>query len=76
MRIIKCPVCDLDMKTLLVRGVEIDKCPECQGIWLDNEELDELIEKDKSEGIKSENLETENILELFKQEMLTKTQNS
>ena len=29
------------------RGVEIDYCPECRGIWLDRGELDKLIEKEE-----------------------------
>lgn len=39
----KCPV---DSATLLIterKGVEIDYCPECRGVWLDRGELDKLI---------------------------------
>ena len=45
----KCPVCK--GVTLLMaekKGVEIDYCPECRGIWLDRGELDKLIEKEES----------------------------
>ena len=28
------------------KGVEIDYCPECRGIWLDKGELEKLIEKE------------------------------
>jgi Zn-finger nucleic acid-binding protein len=27
------------------RGVEIDYCPKCRGIWLDRGELDKIIER-------------------------------
>ena len=29
------------------KGVEIDYCPECRGIWLDRGELEKLIEKEE-----------------------------
>ncbi len=46
----KCPNCK---ETSLVmsekKGVEIDYCPDCRGIWLDRGELDKILEKQKSE---------------------------
>lgn len=42
----KCPVCkDADLLMTERMGVEIDYCPQCQGIWLDRGELDKLVEK-------------------------------
>jgi uncharacterized protein len=41
----KCPV---DSATLLMserKGVEIDYCPECRGVWLDRGELDKLLDQ-------------------------------
>lgn len=42
----KCPACP---DTLLVmserKGVEIDYCPHCRGVWLDRGELDKLLER-------------------------------
>ena len=44
----KCPVCkDITLLMTEKRGVEIDYCPECRGIWLDHGELDKLIEKEE-----------------------------
>ena len=40
--------CPADSSTLLMaerRGVEIDYCPQCRGVWLDRGELDKLIER-------------------------------
>ena len=48
MRIVKCPLCNVDMKILMVKDVEIDKCPDCEGVWLDKGELEELAEKDRN----------------------------
>ena len=41
----KCPI---DGNTLVLsdrRGIEIDYCPECRGVWLDRGELDKIIER-------------------------------
>jgi len=70
MRIVKCPICNIDMKIIVVKDVEIDKCPKCEGVWLDKGELDTLAEKDK-ELIKSGNLEQINTLELLRKKQWT-----
>jgi hypothetical protein len=32
------------------RGVEIDYCPQCRGVWLDRGELDKIIERSLPQG--------------------------
>ena len=52
----------------MVQNVEIDKCPKCEGIWLDRGELEQLAEKDRTaiiEAIKSQNLAYENLLDIL-----------
>lgn len=40
----KCPVCiNQDLKMTHRHNVEIDYCPNCQGVWLDRGELDKII---------------------------------
>lgn len=39
----KCPLCNVPMRELERRGVLIDVCPECRGVWLDGGELDKLL---------------------------------
>lgn len=40
-----CPVCKDSLLTMSERkGIEIDYCPKCRGVWLDRGELDRLIE--------------------------------
>ncbi len=39
----KCPKCGADLITETLQGVQIDRCPECSGIWLDHGELDTLM---------------------------------
>ena len=40
----KCPNCDEILVMAERRGVEIDYCPKCRGVWLDRGELDRLIQ--------------------------------
>lgn len=46
----KCPNCKEHNLVIAERkGVEIDHCPECRGVWLDRGELDKILEKSKEE---------------------------
>ncbi len=46
----KCPNCkDHNLVIAERKGIEIDHCPECRGIWLDRGELDKILEKSKHE---------------------------
>ena len=40
-----CPVCHVGLAMTDRRGVEIDYCPQCRGVWLDRGELDKIIER-------------------------------
>jgi Zn-finger nucleic acid-binding protein len=35
------------------KGVEIDYCPQCRGVWLDRGEIDKIIERSLSEQEKT-----------------------
>ena len=51
----KCPSCN---ETLLMsdkKGVEIDYCPSCRGIWLDRGELEKIIDRSDAHYSKKEN---------------------
>lgn len=41
---VRCPLCEVTMREVDRRGVRIDVCPECRGVWLDRGELDKLLE--------------------------------
>lgn len=43
--IMKCPICTIDLVMSEKKGIEIDYCPKCRGVWLDRGELDKIIEK-------------------------------
>ena len=38
----ECPRCDSSLKTENYKGIEVDKCVSCEGMWLDYPELDQL----------------------------------
>jgi len=40
----KCPACACELRMSERKGVEIDYCPTCRGVWLDRGELDKLLE--------------------------------
>lgn len=42
----KCPKDGGDLQTEAFHGVQIDRCPECQGIWLDGGEIALLMKSD------------------------------
>jgi Zn-finger nucleic acid-binding protein len=42
----KCPVDETVLQMTERRGVEIDYCPQCRGVWLGRGELDKIIEAD------------------------------
>ena len=37
-----CPRCRTELKVEKYRGIEVDKCRSCEGMWLDYTELDQL----------------------------------
>lgn len=43
----KCPLCRIDLHIAERRGIEIDYCPNCRGVWLDRGELDKLMQLDE-----------------------------
>lgn len=45
---LKCPKCAGDLAEILFRGVKIDKCSDCAGVWLDDGELEKLAGSEDS----------------------------
>ncbi|MDH7604509.1 MAG: zf-TFIIB domain-containing protein [Melioribacter sp.] len=41
----KCPNCGVNLVMTERKGIEIDYCPDCRGVWLDRGELDKIIER-------------------------------
>lgn len=38
----KCPKCGSDLNEVTFRGIKIDRCLNCDGVWLDEGELEKL----------------------------------
>jgi hypothetical protein len=43
-----CPKDGHDLVTVSLHGVQVEQCGQCNGMWLDAGELDELVESDRS----------------------------
>jgi ribosomal protein S27AE len=39
----RCPKCGASLVATHYKGIEIDKCSRCQGIWLDSGELERML---------------------------------
>jgi len=46
----RCIKCDSDQQRVKVGGVEIDRCPNCGGLWLDDGEIDRLTTSVRASG--------------------------
>jgi len=44
----RCPKCGMQLVEIDYRGIKIDKCTECAGVWLDEGELEAVMDLDKS----------------------------
>ncbi len=44
----KCPKCGMELIEIDYKSIKIDKCSECEGIWLDAGELDAVAKLEKS----------------------------
>ena len=44
----RCPKCGMELVEIDYRGVRIDKCASCAGVWLDAGELEQVAEGEKS----------------------------
>ena len=42
-----CPKCGAVLVAIHYRGVEVDKCSRCQGVWLDCGELDQVMAQEQ-----------------------------
>jgi Zn-finger nucleic acid-binding protein len=49
-----CPKCSAELGEYILKDINVERCPQCKGTWLDFEELDELedsvFDKDSLKG--------------------------
>jgi len=43
----RCPKCGMELKEIDYRGLKIDKCFSCEGLWLDAGELERIANLEK-----------------------------
>ena len=55
----KCPKCGGDLIEVVFRGIKIDRCTSCNGLWLDDGELEKLAGPEETSPIRE-------IINLFK----------
>lgn len=55
----KCPNCGETLLMTDKKGVEIDYCPNCRGIWLDKGELEKIMERTSEHYSHRENYESD-----------------
>lgn len=50
-----CPRCNTGLSEQKFKGIEVDRCPDCKGLWLDFPELDQLedhvMDDDRRKGM-------------------------
>jgi Zn-finger nucleic acid-binding protein len=39
----RCPQCGVSLVEMRYKGIEIDKCSRCQGIWIESGELERML---------------------------------
>jgi Zn finger protein HypA/HybF involved in hydrogenase expression len=44
----RCPKCGMELIEIDYKGIKVDKCSECEGIWLDAGELEVVSKLEKS----------------------------
>lgn len=44
----RCPKDGMPLIEIDFKGIKIDECSHCKGIWLDNKELDQILKLEKS----------------------------
>ena len=44
---LKCPRCKKDMEKIRKHSVVIDHCKKCHGIWLDDKEIEKMVDLGK-----------------------------
>jgi hypothetical protein len=44
----RCPKCGMELILIDYKGIEVDKCSKCEGVWLDAGELEAVSKLEKS----------------------------
>jgi hypothetical protein len=47
----KCPRCGADLRVEHFQHIEVERCPECEGLWFDHDEAQRLVEMNARKGV-------------------------
>jgi hypothetical protein len=47
----KCPRDGADLRVEHFQGIEVERCPECQGLWFDHDEAHRLVDLNAKRGV-------------------------
>lgn len=47
LHLMRCPKCGMQLIEIDYKGIKVDKCSECEGIWLDAGEMDAVSKLEK-----------------------------
>lgn len=47
----RCPKCGMELSEVRYRGIQIDKCFSCGGVYLDDGELEQIAENEDDQGV-------------------------
>ena len=64
-RVLKSPVTGTPMQVLEYKGVQIDRCTDTGGIWLDRDELQKIIDAALAEAGQQQGVSGESLLKDF-----------
>lgn len=60
MNSLDCPKCSGNLETVIYRGIEVDRCEQCHGIWFDPQEAERLRKIAGSESLDLGDVESSN----------------
>ena len=46
-----CPMCNVELKMADRQGVEVNYCPKCRGVWIDQGGLDKIIDRSAATAV-------------------------
>lgn len=49
--LMKCPRCGADLRVEHFQGIEVERCPECEGLWFDHDEAHRLVAMNARRGV-------------------------
>ena len=49
--LMRCPKCGAELVTEEYHGIQVDRCPECHGVWFDAGEVEQILQQQESGGV-------------------------